>query len=194
MVSEDFRFAFNHAMLYEIGSFFDPTDPEVIAGLCDTPVQKKKVGYVNIAEDSGGLTKYGIAKNPNPEVDVQNLNLEQAMEVYERKYWKVAKCDQIPFPVSIMHFDCAVNMGTGRAAKFLQTAVGVTPDGAIGQHTLDAISCTAPATIIEKYAEARADFYNAIVANKPSQAKFLKGWLRRNDEVKQYCLDKLNPN
>jgi len=191
MASDAFKYAFAHAMIYEIGAFFNIDDPEVIAGLCETKEQKKKVGYVNIKEDTGGLTKYGVAKNANPEIDIQNLDLAGAMEVYERKYWNVAKCEQLVSPVSIMHFDCAVNMGTGRAAKFLQTAVGVEPDGAIGPKTIAAVNCTDPKVVIEKYAAAREARYNAIVAANASQAKFLKGWLRRNDEVKQYCLGKL---
>lgn len=191
MATDAFKAAFAHAMLYEIGAFFNVNDPEVIAGLCETKEQKKKVGYVNIKEDTGGLTKYGIAKNANPEVDVQNLNLAGAMEIYERKYWNVAKCEQLVYPVSIMHFDCAVNMGVGRAAKFLQQAVGAVQDGIIGPKTIDAVNCTNPAVVIEKYAAAREARYNGIVAANPSQAKFLNGWLRRNNEVKQYCLDKL---
>jgi len=188
MASDAFKAAFAHAMIYEIGAFFNVNDPETIAGLCETGAQKKKVGYVNIKEDTGGLTKYGVAKNANPEVDVQNLDLAGAMEIYERKYWIAAKCDQLQSPVSIMHFDCAVNMGVGRAAKFLQAAAGVTVDGAIGAKTIAAVDCTDPKVIIERYAAAREARYNAIVAANPSQAKFLKGWLRRNDEVKQYCL------
>lgn len=191
MFDEAFRSAFAHSMIYEIGAFFDPNDPEVIAGACETKAQKKKVGYVNIKEDSGGLTKYGVAQNANPEIDVQNLDLAGAMEVYERKYWKLAKCDKLPSPVSLMHFDIAVNMGVGRAAKLLQIAVGVNPDGVIGPMTLNAVNCTNPRVILEKLSKAREDRYNSIVANNPSQSKFIKGWLRRNDEVTQYCLSKL---
>lgn len=188
----EFEAAFHHAMIYEVGAFWDPSDPEVISGACETAAQRKKVGYVNIPEDTGGLTKYGVAQNPNPSVDVQNLDLKGAMEVYFKNYWLPSKCNLITIPIKIFHFDAAVNHGVGRAAKFLQQAVGVVVDGAIGPVTLAAVNKQEPAELIKKLSTARSDFYHSIVQNKPSQAKFLKGWLRRNNEVTQYSLESLS--
>lgn len=193
MFSDAFVYAFDHAMIYEIGAWFDPTDAEVILGACATPAQKKKVGYVNIKEDTGGLTKYGIAQNANLEVDVQNLTLVQAMDVYYNKYWLAGRCDKLINPaVTIFQFDMTVNHGLSRAAKILQQACGVVADGVLGPKSLAAANAADPAKLIKEMSAIREARYHAIVKANATQAKFLKGWLRRNDEVTKYALEKLN--
>lgn len=184
--TKEFLYAFNHTMLFEVGAFWNPNDPEVIAGLVETREQRRKVGFVNIPQDRGGLTKYGVAQNANPRVDVQNLNLAGAMRVYFDAYWTPARCNQIPYPVQIMHFDAAVNHGVGTAARMLQRAVGATPDGVIGPVTLAKLQAMPPAQIVDALHRIRVDRFNAIVRNDPSQQMFLRGWLRRANEVYQY--------
>lgn len=189
--TKEFLYAFNHSMLFEVGAFWNPNDPEVIAGLCQTKEQRRKVGYVNIPQDRGGLTKYGVAQNANPRVDVQNLNLAGAMRVYFDAYWTPAKCDQVPYPVQIMHFDAAVNHGVGTAAKMLQEAVGATPDGAIGPATLAKLQAMNPAELINRLNAIRVARFNRIVQRNPSQQMFLRGWLNRAAAVHKYTLAQL---
>ncbi len=193
MFSDAFVFAFNHAMLYEVGAWFNANDPEVISGACATPAQKKKVGYVNIKEDTGGLTKYGVAQNANPEVDVQNLDLAKTMEVYFTKYWTAGQCHKLINPaVTIFQFDMTVNHGLGRAAKILQQACGAVADGVLGPKTLALANAMDPTKLVKEMSSIRAARYHSIVQANASQAKFLKGWLRRNDEVTAYALEKLS--
>lgn len=187
----EFVDAFNHAMLYEVGAFWDPTDPDVIDGNIQTREQRRKVGYVNIPQDRGGETKYGVAQRANPDIPVRDLNLYGAMAVYFYKYWLVGKCDRMPYPLTIIHFDGCVNHGPVRAAKFLQSAAGVGVDGQIGDVTLQAIAEQDQATIIQNISAARAQFYNDIVARNPSQQMFLNGWMRRINEVTEYTLNAL---
>ena len=190
-MDESFEAAFNHAMLYEVGAFWDPSDPDVIEGNWSTREQRKKVGYVNIPADRGGETKYGIAQNANQDVDVKSLDLEGAMSVYFESYWLRGKCEELPYPISLIHFDGCVNHGIGRANKFLQRAVGVQDDGVIGPITMKKINDADPAALIESIAEQRSNFYHAIVKRDPSQAVFLKGWMRRINEVREFTLQAL---
>ena len=189
--SKSFLYAFNHSMQFEIGPWWNPNDPEVIAGLCETREQRKKVGYVNIPQDRGGLTKYGIAKNANPQVNVQNLDLSQAMQVYFNSYWLPSKCELIPYPIQIMHFDAAVNHGVKTACKMLQESVGAVPDGVIGQVTLGKISQTNPRAIIDNLNNIRVARFNRIVQRDASQQMFLRGWLNRAAAVHKYTLAQL---
>jgi lysozyme family protein len=186
-----FEKSFNHTMLYEVGPFWDPTDPDVIAGNIQTRDQKRKVGYVNIKQDTGGETKYGIAQNKNPNINVRDLNLEEVMNVYYKEYWLKSSCDKIKFPVHIMHFDSCVNHGINRGNQFLQMAVKVRADGLVGNITLNAVSNIPSREIINSIHINRENFYRDIVKRRPSQQIFLKGWLRRITEVKEYCLSHL---
>lgn len=188
----DFIDAFNHAMIYEVGGFWNPDDQDVIQGKFQTREQRQKVGYVNIPADRGGETKYGVAQKANPDVDVRNLDLAGAMEVYFRRYWYVGKCFLLPYPVSLIHFDGCVNHGPRRAAMFLQQAVGVVPDSEIGNQTIEALDSMSYADAIKSISDQRVDFYNAIVRKDPSQKVFLKGWMRRITEVTEFCLNALN--
>ncbi len=187
----DFIAAFNHAMLYEVGPFWDPTDPDVIAGNLDTAQAQRKVGYTNTAGDAGGVTKYGVAQNENTDVQVSSLNLNQAMTIYFDRYWLPADCDKMPGPVTAMHFDTGVNLGISRAAKMIQQAVGADVDGQIGPQTLALINQQDQATLINALSKIRTDRYNAIVQSDPTQAKFLAGWLRRVSEVTQFALSQI---
>ena len=188
---DNFSMAFDHAMLYEVGGFWDPTDPEVQAGKIETREQRKKVGYVNIPQDRGGVTKYGIAQNANPNVDVRSLTLNDAMRIYEKKYWFGGKCNILEYPLSIIHFDGCVNHGPGRATKFLQRAVGVEEDGVIGKMTLAKIDKQGISNVIQRISEIRSKFYYSLVERDPSQHIFLKGWMRRIHEVTDYTLSKM---
>jgi lysozyme family protein len=188
----NFIAAVNHCLLYEVGPWFDPTDPDTIAGNIDTVQQRRKCGYVNIDGDSGGCTKYGISQRANPSVNVQELTLAQAQQIYHDSYWLASKCDRITIPVTIFYFDMVVNNGGGRAAKILQGCVGATQDGNVGPQTLAAVNSQDPTTLINAMHDARNARYNQIAQNDPSQEQFLAGWLRRSDEVRQFNLSQLS--
>ncbi len=183
--------AVDHAMLYEVGGFWKLT-PDVRAGLIDTSAQRKAVGYVDDPLDRGGETKYGIAKNANPDIDITNLTWELAEAVYYDRYWVTGMCDRLPSRVAVLHFDGCVNHGISRAKKFLQIAVSAEPDGIIGKETLIAISTLDSIDICERICDLREQFYRDIVANKPSQTRFLSGWLRRIEEMKEFTTNLSN--
>ena len=82
-------------------------------------------------------------------------------------------------------FDVAVNSGTGRAAKFLQEAVGATPDGSIGPRTIAAAETFGANLIINKMCDRRESFYRSL----PTFPTFGKGWLRRSEEVHKKALE-----
>lgn len=69
--------------------------------------------------DSGGLTKYGISQKSYPDLDIANLTLEQAKEIYKRDYWDAMKCDTFMFPECMVLFDSSVNCGETQTKKWL---------------------------------------------------------------------------
>jgi lysozyme family protein len=188
MFPVSFEKAIDHAMLYEVGGFWKLT-PDVRAGLIDTPAQRKAVGYVDDPLDRGGETKFGVAKNANPDLDITNLDWETVEAVYYDRYWVAGACGSLPPRVAVLHFDGCVNHGISRAKKFLQGAVGAEQDGIVGRQTLAAVSAMDPIAVCESICIQRAKFYRDIVAAKPAQERFLKGWLRRIDEMHIFTTD-----
>ncbi len=97
-------------------------------------------GYSNDPADPGGETKFGLSKRANPDLDIANLTLELAQDIYRSRYWIPAHCPDLRWPLSLFVFDCAVNQGVEVAVKLLQKAAGTIQDGVIGRNSLAAIT------------------------------------------------------
>lgn len=134
-------------------------------------------------DDAGGLTKWGISKKSHPELDIAGLTYEQAALIYRNDYWLVAGCDTMPFPVNMVHFDARVNHRPASANKMLQRAAGVTDDGVLGPQTMSGIMAMDPHLLAFAQITERNQFYHSIVEANPSQAKFLRGWLNRTEDL-----------
>ena len=80
-------------------------------------------GYVNDPNDPGGETKYGISKRAYPYLDIENLTVYDAEEIYYQDYWLKSGCDKLTPPMDIIFFDTSVNMGVSRAGEFLEESV-----------------------------------------------------------------------
>ena len=78
-------------------------------------------GYVNDPKDPGGETKYGISKREYPNLNIPELTLEQAQEIYRRDYWNALNCDSHPWEMALVLFDCGVNHGVSAAKGILPT-------------------------------------------------------------------------
>ena len=189
--SPAFLAAVNHAMLYEVGGFWSLTSmpDEVAQGLCDTPAQARAVGYTVDPNDPGGETKFGIAKNANPDVDIRALDWAGACAIYYRKYWCAGSCDKMSPRLSVLQFDGCVNNGVGRASMFLQRAVGTTPDGSVGPATLAKTAALDELTVCNSICDIRSQFYRDLVTAKPNLGMYLAGWLRRTDEMRSFVSD-----
>jgi len=144
-------------------------------------------GYVFHKDDPGGMTNLGVTKRVweewvGHEVDektMRALTPEIVGPMYKVKYWDKVKGDDLPSGVDYAVFDAAVNSGPARAAKWLQSCVGVEPDGGIGPKTLAAVAAFDPAELVEDYAKRRLSF----LMDLPHWPTFGKGWGRRVAEV-----------
>jgi lysozyme family protein len=83
-------------------------------------------------------TKFGISAASFPTLDIANLTIEQARDVYRARYWHPIRGDQLPPGLGLLVFDSAVNNGVGQAIRWLQGAAGVRMDGDLGPVTLAA--------------------------------------------------------
>lgn len=132
-------------------------------------------GYALDRRDPGGETKYGISRASYPGEDIPGMTLERARAIYLRDYWGPAGCDAMPAGARLQVFDTAVNSGVKAAIRMTQRAVGVTDDGILGPHTLQALqSMPAPRFIARFNGQRLAHF--ADLATWPA---FGRGWARR---------------
>lgn len=149
-------------------------------------------GYklTDIANDRGGQTYAGIARNYHPgwpgwsiidRGDMQNLQLSRLVrEFYKLKFWDTVSGDAIrQQAIAVTIFDFAVNAGPATAAKLAQLVVGATPDGRIGPATLDALNAADEGVFVPRYALAKLARYAEICNKDRSQTKFLLGWMNR---------------
>jgi lysozyme family protein len=132
-------------------------------------------GYVNDPRDPGGETKFGISKRAYPQVDIKNLTLDAAKDIYKRDYWDRAQCDKLPPQVAYLLFDAAVNSGIGQATRFLQRAVNLADDGVIGPMTLAAVGRLDAEVISARFLGQRLEFMTKLT----TWDTFGKGWARR---------------
>lgn len=145
-------------------------------------------GYDNDPDDPGGETKYGIDKRSHPDVNIKELTVEEARDIYFTEYWTKFNCDKFAAPLGEVYFDCCVNTGAKQSNKFIQRAVGTEVDGIIGPKTLIAINQSDPAVLANAVIDQRQKFYENLAYNKVSLKKFLKGWTNRNNNLRKYIV------
>jgi lysozyme family protein len=141
------------------------------------PVLEHEGGYVNNPSDPGGETKYGISKRQYPDLDIKNLSLEQAKEIYRRNYWQFDGIhDQL---IGNKLLDMCVNMGVGAAIRLMQTAVRVQADGKYGAQTEAAINKEPAIQVLQSLRFQSVTHYLDLIDKNPKLAAFKRGWLMR---------------
>ncbi|MES1221182.1 MAG: glycosyl hydrolase 108 family protein [Bacteroidota bacterium] len=147
-------------------------------------------GFVDNKFDQGGATNKGITFKlfkeyavslglPKTVEALKTLTSDQAKFIYREQFWNKMRGDEIKDQqLANIVFDGFVNMGN-RAIKMLQIEMGNPADGIIGDRSLMVINQANPKILFEDYKDARIKFYNDLVARKPDQKIFLKGWLNR---------------
>ena len=145
-------------------------------------------GYVNNPHDPGGETKYGISKRSYPHVDIKNLTIAKAKQIYFDDFWKPYRYEEIvDDAMATKLFDTSVNTGTKRGVKFIQQALNqmgksLVVDGVFGPGTLAAINSVDNSVLLNVYRSVQAEYYKSLVAADPKKAVFIRGWLIRAAE------------
>jgi len=140
-------------------------------------------GAVDVGELKG--TKYGISAASYPDLDIENLTINEAHDIYLRDFWNPQKYAEIVSqPVATKIFDMAFWHGPGNGHKILQRALcdaghPVIVDGVLGLITLAACNSVDPAEMLETIVDREVSFCQDIARGRPARAKFLDGWLTR---------------
>lgn len=120
-------------------------------------------------------TKWGISAASYPSLDIPNLTIDQAVDIYQGDFLEPLRIGQFADGVGFQVFDAAVNSGHGNAARMVQRAVGVKPDGNIGPATQAAIAAMSESDFIMRFLAERLDFMTSL----SGWDEFGRGWARR---------------
>lgn len=148
-------------------------------------ILKHEGGLVNDPADPGGLTNMGITKRDFPQLDIKNLTVNQAKEIYKEKYWDKIQGDLIKDQdVATQIFDFAVNAGVATSSKKTQEILHIKADGVIGEQTIKALNNFNYYTFLIQFKLKRIEYYISI-SKRASLRKFLYGWIKRTLETSQ---------
>jgi lysozyme family protein len=154
-------------------SLFDPA-------VAKTIVREGGAKFTNDPSDPGGPTKYGIAQNYHPGVDVKNLTEVGAKAIYKKDYWDPISGDSIKDQsLAEMLFDAAVNLGVGRTVRLLQAALKMIPTGSMDPGTLALLNATPAREAGALFTLAKIAQYVHLCEATPEKKKYFYGWVRR---------------
>lgn len=145
-------------------------------------------GFVDHPDDPGGATNKGVTQKVYdawrsgrglPVRDVRAIEDAEVRSIYETGYWRPPRCERLRRRLDLVQFDTAVNMGVGRAVRFLQAAVDCPVDGLFGPVTEHAAANCDLETALAAYGDAREAYYRLLAERNPRLSVFLRGWLNR---------------
>lgn len=144
----------------------------------------------NDPADAGGRTKYGISERANPDLWKNGPpTYAQARARFTQRY--LLPFDGITDPQLVHQLvDWGVTSGPGRVIQILQQLVGAKIDGKLGPQTLAKVNTYPDGELFGFPAigaqrlnilvrDARCMQYAGATKAKPTNLKFLLGWLKR---------------
>jgi len=120
-------------------------------------------------------TKYGVSAMSYPHLDIRNLTLQQAKDIYYKDFWLRVSGDVLHNAVVYQMFDAAINHGPGNAVRMAQRAAGASDDGVMGPLTHEAIRRQGVDDMLKLFLAERIEFFTKISTFN----EFGRGWMRR---------------
>lgn len=123
----------------------------------------------------GGPTKWGISQRSYPDLDITELTVYDAVEIYKRDYIAPLGLENYPPGVAFQLFDFGVNSGPVTAIKQLQEALGLKSDGIAGPITRAKLAATSDSDLVMLVVAERLDFMADLRNFTPNAG----GWVKR---------------
>ena len=141
---------------------------------------------MNDPNDSGGATNKGVTLATYRKYKVESASVddlkvitdEDWTTIFKTMYWDKCRADEIASQAVANLLVDWYWMSGPTAVRRVQRLVGVQTDGIIGPKSIAAINIKGEGLAQDIYDDRRC-FYEEIVARRPSQRKFLRGWLNR---------------
>ena len=151
------------------------------------------------AGDRGGATAWGVtlgefqhhqvaAGFPCPtEDDLRKATKEQLAGITRADYWNTTRAADLRPGADLCVFDFGFGSGPPTSVLVLQRALNamggkLVEDKKIGPATISTANGMPQSVLITRLGAAHEAFYRRIVAGDASQAKFINGWVRRNND------------
>ncbi len=160
-------------------------------------IKKWEGGFVNDPADRGGATNMGVTittfeaycrkkKYPRPTVErLKRLTEKEWMDVLETMYWDRWKADAI-MSQKVANILVDWVWCSGSHGIFIpQSLLGIKADGIVGEKTIHALNAQIPDKFFQAVFDARKRFLNDITISRPTNKRFLKGWLNRLEDIKR---------
>ncbi len=171
-------------------------------------VIRREGGFVDDPFDRGGPTNHGVSLRYARHIgldldgdgdtdidDIRDIGPDLARALFKEDFYYDPRIQTLPEELHPQMVDFAVNSGAPQAVMTLQEAVNeirfgvlvegdgyIQPDGIIGRKTraavLTAIDEFGP-MVVNHLVSARKAFLRALAVRRPSQQRFLDGWLAR---------------
>lgn len=145
-------------------------------GFTDNPKDRGNwtSGKIGVGELRG--TKYGISAASYPDIDIKNMTLAQAKEIYWQDWWTKLRMDKMHRVMQYQMFDAAINHGMFAATKMLQRVAKVKDDGVIGPVTINAVNNLDHNDVVMVFIAERLEY---IANNKALWDEYGRGLTRR---------------
>lgn len=156
---------------------------------------KYEGGFVNDPNDPGGMTNLGVTqktysqwiKHSASKAEMLGLTPEKVAPLYKAYFWDLVRGDDLPKGLDMCVFDFDVNGGV-HSVKNLQTLVGASVDGHIGDGTIGKlnsyIAAHGVADAITKFSDLRVQYYKTL----STFTRYGNGWVRRTNEIRDIAL------
>lgn len=154
-------------------------------------IKRWEGGFSNDPDDRGGATMCGVTLEtykaycrrkgaPVPTVSrLVAITEEEWEEIFKTMYWDKCRGDEIESQ-SVANVLVDWYWGSGRwAITNAQRVLGAVVDGVVGEETLRALNRKPYRNTFATLQVVRKDYYLRLVASRPTQKKFLRGWLNR---------------
>lgn len=144
-------------------------------------------GFQKMHHDRGGWTsgkvgegelkgtKFGLSAMTYPDLDIENLTVEQAKAIYFEDWWLMLKMNRFRPAMQYQLFDAAINHGSHSAIRMLQRAIGVKDDGIIGGQTIAAKDEMDINDLLMRFIAQRVRFF----VKCKTFDEYGKGWMNR---------------
>lgn len=133
----------------------------------------------------GGPTKYGISQRSYPHLDIKNLSIQKAADIYKKDFLEKIKYERYEDGVAFQLLDFAIHSGVHGAIKELQRAIGVVPDGTIGTKTLERIDSLTESDLVMLLLAYRLRF----LTYRKNWNENSRGWARRIADNLLYAVE-----